>query len=290
MKSLETFDIASWDKEIPAQVQARAVQALEGGKVLFFPSLTFSLIGHERALLTPSILNPKAKNISYNIHDDSLGGMQLGGDEYQLLKELMKRYALMSKKFLTSLIPHYEKDLFQAKTSFRPVEIAGRKSSYRKDDTLLHVDSFPSNPTRGQRILRVFTNINQEGKPRVWRTGEPFEAVAAKMVPQISPPLFGLAPLLKLLKITKGLRSSYDHYMLNIHDAMKRDNTYQQTVAQETVLFPPGTSWIVYTDLVSHAAMSGQHVLEQTFHLPAKGVCSESPLSVLERMLQKELV
>jgi hypothetical protein len=90
--------------------------------------------------------------------------------------------------------------------SFRPVEIAGRKSSYRKDDTLLHVDSFPSNPTRGQRILRVFTNINQEGKPRVWRTGEPFEAVAAKMVPQISPPLFGLAPpLLKLLKITKGL-------------------------------------------------------------------------------------
>ena len=292
MKSLEVFNTQNWDQEIPTQIKTHAVSSLEEGKVLFFPSLSFSLSDQELQFLTPSILDPKAKNISYNIRNDQLGGASLQGGENQLLKAMMRRYAQTSRSFLEALIPQYKENLVQAKTSFRPVEIFGRKASYRKDDTLLHVDSFPSNPTKGQRILRVFTNVNQEGKPRVWRTGEPFETVAEKMITRVSSPFFGVAHLLKLLKITKDLRSPYDHYMLKIHNTMKRDNVYQQTISQETVSFPPGTSWIVYTDQVSHAAMSGQHVLEQTFHLPVKGLYNESlaPLRVLERMLQKSLV
>ena len=291
MKSLVEFNCKDWEKAF-LKNQALPVRSLEEGKVLFFPSLSFTLSSQELEFLSPSILDPKAKNISYNIHNDHLSGTNLHAGESQLLKAMMKRYAVLSRNFLETLIPHYKGNLIQAKTSFRPVEILGRKSSYRKDDTLLHVDSFPSHPTRGQRILRVFTNINQDGKPRVWRTGEPFEAVAEKMTPHVYPPLFGVAQTLKWLKITKDLRSPYDHYMLKMHNAMKRDKDYQKTVPQEMVMFPPGTSWIVYTDQVSHAAMSGQHVLEQTFHLAVKNLHNEStaPLRVLERMLKKTLV
>jgi hypothetical protein len=209
------------------------------------------------------------------------------------LKAMIKRYALASRQFIERLIPHYSPFLIQAKTSFRPVEIFGRKSpSYRKDDSLLHVDSFPSNPTKGQRILRIFTNINHEEKPRVWRLGEPFEDVAEKMAPRASSPIWGAAYLYKLLGITKDYRTPYDHYMLQIHDTMKGDSHYQKTVPQCEVKFPPGSTWMVFTDQVSHAAMSGQHVLEQTYHLPVDGIKNAStvPLRVLEKKLKKPLI
>ena len=79
--------------------------------------------------------------------------------------------------------------LHQAKTSLRPVEVSGRRQSWRKDDTRLHVDSFPSQPSCGKRILRVFSNVNPDGRPRVWKVGEPFEAVARKFWPELRGPL-----------------------------------------------------------------------------------------------------
>ena len=80
--------------------------------------------------------------------------------------------------------------------------------------------------------------------------------------------------------------------MLQIHDQMKGDEVNQRTVPQEEIRFPAGSSWMVYTDQVSHAAMSGQHVLEQTFHLPVNGLKYEStaPVKVLEKYLNKSLV
>lgn len=292
MKSLEEFLIKAWEENISDAVQKKAVLALEEGKVLFFPKLPFALNDEEFQFLSPEKLGDK-KNISYDIRNDRLAGSLCEGEEAEKLKEMIRRYAVTSRKFLEKLIPEYKAHLIQGKTSFRPAEIFGRKNpSYRKDDTLLHVDSFPSNPTKGKRILRVFTNINQEGKPRVWRTGEPFQDVVKKIAPKASHPIPGVALLLKLLKITKDYRTLYDHYMLQIHDAMKGDGDYQSTVPQEEVRFPAGSSWIVYTDQVSHAAMSGQHVLEQTFHLPVVGLHNEAtaPVRVLEKFFNKALV
>lgn len=289
---LKNFDIQAWDEPIPQDLINTAVESLESGHVLYFPSLPFSFQDNEHSFLSPDKVDPKSKNISYDIRKDHLAGTRCSEKEAIELKAMIKRYALTSRQFLERLIPHYSPFLIQAKTSFRPVEISGRKSSYRKDDTLLHVDSFPSNPTKGQRILRVFTNVNPQGKPRVWRIGEPFEDVAEKMIPRVSGPLWGVAAILRLVGITKDYRTPYDHYMLQIHDTMKGDNHYQKTVSQKQVLFPPGSSWIAYTDQVSHAAMAGQHVLEQTFHLPVNGIKtpSTSPLRVLERHLKRTLI
>lgn len=292
MKSLQTFDIKSWDENISREIQEKAIQALESGLVLFFPKLPFQLEQNELKFLSPHHVDPKTKNISYDYRTDRMAGTLLSDSESFPMKEMIRRYASISRKFIDQLLPHYQSTIIQAKTSFRPVEIKGRKSSYRKDDTLLHVDSFPSNPTKGTRILRIFTNINQAGLPRVWRLGEPFKDVVQKMGAKLSHPLPFVGNFFKWLKITKDYRTMYDHYMLQLHDHMKGDPDYQSTVPQEEIHFPAGSTWIVFTDQVSHAAMSGQHVLEQTFNLPIQGIkkAETAPLHVLEKYFNKQLV
>jgi hypothetical protein len=291
-KRLETIDLESWHAPMAAALQQQVIKALEEGKVLYFPRLAFSLQPHEFSFLCPSKADPKSKNISYDLRSDKLGGMQCSNEEAQQLKEMIKRYSIASRKLLENLFPIYIPHLIQARTSLRPVEIAGRKTSFRKDDTLLHVDSFPATPSKGHRIMRIFTNINPEGKGRVWRLGEPFQDVVKTMALRTKQPLPGIRSLLKWLKITKDYRTLYDHYMLQIHDNMKADGHYQRQVSQEEVHFPPGSTWIVYTDQVSHAAMSGQHVLEQTFHLPPNAMQNPAttPLAELEKYFKQKLL
>jgi hypothetical protein len=72
---------------------------------------------------------------------------------------------------------------------------------------------------------------------------------------------------------------------------MKADLAYQKNAPQTEIQFPPGATWIVYTDCVSHAAMSGQHLFEQTFYLPVNAMQNpdKSPLHVLQKLAGKNL-
>jgi hypothetical protein len=164
--------------------------------------------------------------------------------------------------------------------------------SWRKDDTRLHVDAFPSRPNHGERILRVFCNVNPQGQDRVWRVGEPFEAMARHFVPGARRRWPGEAAVLHGLRVTKTRRSDYDHLMLHLHDAAKSDLAYQSNSAQREVRFAPGTTWVCFSDQVMHAAMGGQYMLEQTIHLPLEAlyVPALSPLAVLERLAGRPLV
>jgi hypothetical protein len=80
--------------------------------------------------------------------------------------------------------------------------------------------------------------------------------------------------------------------MLKIHDRMKLDIDYQKQVKYKEISFPPGTSWIIYSDQVSHAAISGQYVLEQTFYLPTTAMVNpeEAPLRILEKLAGHYLI
>lgn len=289
---LETILLNSWDEQISDSVKTQVIKALESGKVIYLPNLAFNITQEESSFLSPHIVNPKSKNISYDIRKDELGGSLCQEAEAAALKSMVKRYAMQSRHFFDLLFPPYLNYVKQARTSFRPVEASGRHLSYRKDDTRLHVDAFPSNPVKGERILRFFTNVNPNGKPRVWRLGEPFEDVVKKMSSKVNHPMPGVAPFLKFFGITKDYRTPYDHYMLQIHDGMKGDTEYQKTAPQKEVLFPAGSSWIVFSDQVSHAAMSGQHLFEQTFYLPVQAMVNPetTPLKVLERHFKKALV
>jgi hypothetical protein len=190
-----------------------------------------------------------------------------------------------------ALFPRYAPHLKRARTSYRPHGAAGRAVSWRKDDTRLHVDAFPSRPNGGERILRVFCNVNPHGDDRVWRVGEPFEAMARRLLPRVRARVPGEAALLAALHVTKGVRSRYDHLMLGLHDRAKADLDYQRTCAQREVRFAPGTTWICYSDQVMHAAMSGQYMLEQTTHLPLAALYepTRAPLAVLERIAGRSL-
>jgi hypothetical protein len=204
---------------------------------------------------------------------------------------MIVRYAEQSEAFALRLFPHYRGHLKRGNTSFRPVKVAGRETSWRKDDTRLHVDSFPSNPMHGTRLLRVFCNVNPNGEPRRWRVGESFEAHAKRYLPQIARPLPGSAWLLEKIGITKRRRTEYDHLMLQLHDRAKADAEFQRTSPQAPVDFAPGTTWVVFSDQVLHAAMGGQHMMEQTFYLDVahQQRPEASPRGTLERLLGREL-
>lgn len=288
---LETFDTAEFSELFTQPNQQRAIQQLENGHVLFFPALPFTLAPDEKIFLSPEFADPGSKNISYHPTQNKLWGVQRMTEEQRhQLKTMLHRFSQQALTMVRNLLPPYHPHLMIGRTSFRPVQIVGRETSYRKDDKRLHVDAFPSSPNQGKRILRVFCNINPSAD-RVWRIGEPFELVAKKFVPKIRRPLPGSAGLLHFLNITKTPRSLYDHYMLHIHDRMKADEDYQKNANQQEVRFPPASTWIVQTDHVSHAAMQGQHLLEQTFYLPIHAMQNPelSPLRVLEKMLMKPL-
>jgi hypothetical protein len=271
-------------------LQGELTSALESGSVVSLSGLEFPMSDAEMELLDPRIL-AKAKNVSYNPATDSIGGTSCTGTEAKVLQQMMARYSRKARDLVATLFPGYKEKLRIMRTSLRPAEISGRKSSWRKDDTRLHVDAFPSQPTHGNRILRVFCNVNPAGKPRVWRLGEPFEDVARRFLPGIGRPFPGSARLKRMLGLTKTVQSEYDFVMLKLHDAMKADDNYQQSVGQTPVEFQPGTTWICYADSVSHAALSGQHQFEQTVQIPLGAMLDtdKSPLRILERLSQRAL-
>jgi hypothetical protein len=287
MEILHNIQGNKWETAFHETTQADAILALEQGKILFLPELPFRLLPQEQQFLLPDYAQPGAKNISYDARIDRLRCASCSGVEQDGIKTLMQRFAAHAQTLVRGLLQHYTSALQTGRTSLRVVEISGRASSYRKDDTRLHVDAFPATPNQGRRILRVFANVNPQGTPRVWRVGEPFEEVARRFLPKVPKQLPGYAAFLKALKITKSFRTEYDHIMLQIHDRMKADLSYQKSVAQREIHFVPNTTWIVQTDHVSHAAMSGQHLLEQTFYLPVTAMQEPelSPLRTLERLM-----
>ena len=282
--------LTDWAVTPDATMRADAVAGLERGDVVLFPHLAFALSPDERKLLDPASVKDGTKTVKYDPDTGRAWGYADGVDA-AAVKSMMGRYAEATRRLLDALIPGYGSALKIGNTSFRPVEALGRDQSKRHDDTRLHVDAFPSRPTHGERIMRVFTNVHPGDKPRVWRVGEPFETVAARFLPKIAAPLPLSAKLMQMTGITKSLRSPADHYMLHLHDRMKLDDDYQATVPHQTVEFAPGATWIVFTDQVSHAAISGQHALEQTFTLAVDGMAlpDQAPVRVLERMKGKKL-
>jgi hypothetical protein len=79
--------------------------------------------------------------------------------------------------------------------------------------------------------------------------------------------------------------------MLQLHDRTKADAAFQSGSPQARVDFAPRTTWVVFSDQVLHAAMGGQHMMEQTFYLSAAHQHRPeiSPLGTLERLLGREL-
>ncbi len=288
---LEELPVGDWHGPFAPELCRRAVGALEEGRVLVLPQLSFLIEPEEATFLSGDVAGGERKNISLDPATGRIGNTSLPPDAAARLARMIDRFGRSAEQLLHDLLPGYGPALERARTSFRPVEIDGRPTSPRHDDRLLHVDAFPTRPMLGRRILRVFSNIAPDGAGRAWRVGEPFPDYARRFLPRARRPLPGSAWLLEKLGITKGRRSTYDHIMLRLHDAGKLDATYQATAPKADVMFPSGTTWLCFTDQVLHAALSGHCALEQTFHLPvaAMAEAARAPLSVLEELAGRKL-
>ncbi|MCC7584892.1 3-deoxy-D-manno-oct-2-ulosonic acid (Kdo) hydroxylase [Serratia sp. Lou2A] len=284
-----TLPLRQW----AAQEASSAVSELEQGKVLFLPELAFTLSEQELPLLDPALVDPKRKNISYQPLSGKLTGVAVA-ERRQQVQQLLERYYQSCRQLIAGLLPEYQEALHHPTGSLRlhPVSAWRANSSWRKDDSRLHVDAFPSRPNYGERILRIFTNINPHGEHRQWRVGEPFPELAERFMPRLARYSAFSSWLQHQVRITKTRRSHYDHLMLQLHDAMKADGDYQQQGPQLALAFPPGSSWICFSDQTPHAAMGGQFMLEQTFLLPVDKMQDpqRSPLKVLEQLRGQPLI
>ena len=282
------IDFIDW-----AQAHSRPewTAAVEAGKVLYFPRLGFAVQPEEQALLREDTLAPKSRNVSLGA-DGVLKGAAGSAQDQQALAAMVGRFRQQALRLVDDLLPEYQGLLRIAPTSFRPRQVETRAQSVRADDQRMHVDAFPSRPSYGERLLRVFTNLNPHGVPRVWRVGEDFETIARRFLPQAKPYRPWQAKLLNAVHATKSLRSEYDHLMLQLHDLMKFDEQYQKNGTQVTVPFPPGSVWVCFSDQATHAVMSGQFMMEQTLYLPpGKEVDPQaSPLALLTRLVGRPLV
>ncbi len=281
---ISTLDITALD-QIDTALSREGVARLERGGLLLFRNLTFPLSPEDRDLIQTRRSAGRAKNISCDAAGQ-LRGSSLEGPAREQLAGMMTRYAMFAETLVRTVAPQYRRGLRRGRTSFRPAEVRGRMTSWRKDDTKRHVDAFPAAPTQGARILRVFCNVDQQGAERVWRVGPDFEQYARRFMPARTRLLPGVASLMSLAGITKTRRTRYDQAMLALHDASKRDLGWQASEPATEIRFSPGDVWMVFTDQIPHAAISGRNALEQTFLVAPERVTepAHSPLAVLSRL------
>jgi hypothetical protein len=235
------------------------------------------------------------KNISYRPSEDRLKGVdQKDASEWKRMHATMRAYSTRAIDFMSTFLPGYAGAWKIDFASFRPIEEAGRKVSHRSRNDLIHVDSFPSRPSHGDRLLRIFTNIHPD-RSRIWVTSDPFEQLAWQYAGKagLPHPPGGLSKLRsKALRALSNLgmpvvdRPPYDQFMLRFHHYLKENSAFQAGCPKDQWEFPPNSTWIVFTDTTSHSCISGQFALEQTFIVRRKSLaCPEkAPISILERI------
>src|SRR5215510_13925328 len=154
---------------------------LERGKILFFRDVPFDFPQADRDFLLSQKQTGSRfhKNISYRPSRDILKGVSSDSPDRERLQGIMRHFSQAAAQFVSRLLAPYAAKLQMDFASFRPLEEMNRALPLHKRNDLLHVDAFPSRPTRGARILRCFTNLNPS-QPRKWLVGERFPELAKR--------------------------------------------------------------------------------------------------------------
>jgi hypothetical protein len=292
-----------WAGAEQQEARARAYcEMLERGQILLFRELPFSLPQSDQEFLIGQSWTELRlhKNVSYRPGEDVLRGVS-GNDEtvgkiQRILGCYSEQVVDFARKFLSPYAGRWTLDF----ASFRPLEEEGRDLPLHKRNDLLHVDAFPSRPTRGGRILRIFTNINRT-RPRVWNTTEDFGELAKRYamdagLREIAEDDGFVSRAVQNWGAKLGLpgmgRTAYDMFMLRFHDYLKENSEFQEKCLKVKLEFPPLSTWIVFTDCTAHAVMSGQFALEQTFLIPPRALVAkqQAPYRILEELVGLPLV
>lgn len=240
-------------------------QALEAADILYLACSPLPISAEDREFLLQQrqAAGGHHKNIAYKPASDRLSGY--AGENAARMRAILRAFSAAALACLRELLAPYR---FAADfASFRGIEEQGRPAKPRARNDLVHVDSFPTRPTHGRRILRFFVNLNP-ARPRVWKTGPPFPELARRYAESSGLLARAAAPSWQDRLAHAGLplhpRPAYDRFMLLFHHWLKANESVQNAAENATWEFPAGSAWLCFTDTVSHAVLSGQYAAEQT--------------------------
>ncbi|HTS13897.1 MAG TPA: Kdo hydroxylase family protein [Candidatus Limnocylindrales bacterium] len=294
---------SGWVRGEQREARARAYcELLERGQILFFREPPFRFPAADREFLLAQEWTDLRlhKNVSYRPTEDVLRGVAGDAATIQRVHDIFREYSRQVIGFLGEFLSPYAGRWTLDFASFRPIEEERRGLPLHKRNDLLHVDAFPSRPTRGGRILRVFTNLNPE-KPRVWNTTEDFELLAKAHAERAGLRQFAeedgfVSRTMQDWGAKLGFggfgRTPYDMFMLRFHDYLKENRDFQQNCPKMRMEFPPLATWIVFTDCVAHAVLSGRFAIEQTILIPPSALVAPqvAPYKILESIAGRPLV
>jgi hypothetical protein len=277
-------------------------ERLERGEVVFYPVCPFPLPqGDDRLFLLEQKLGSRAhKNISYDPrHGIAAGFHKQSPEQSARVRRMLASFSETATAWLARTLPRYAQTWILDRVSYRPEEEATRVLRHKARNDLLHVDAFPSRPTHGKRILRLFANVNPTD-PRIWVTSEPFAKLLARYGEQAGlPGKRGPGFLERVQESVIGVfrpasrhRSAYDSFMLRFHDFLKDNDEFQERGKKRFWSFPPNSAWISFTDTTSHAVLRGRYALEHSYFVPATELAlpDESPAALLAKACGKPVL
>jgi hypothetical protein len=252
-------------------------ERLERGEVLYYPTAPFALPrGDDLEFLLEQELGSLAhKNISYNPDNGKVGGfVRRNNAQAEQLRQIFAHFSAAATDWLLQVLPQYGPGCQLDRASFRPQEEATRRLRPTARNDLLHVDAFPNRPSQGNRILRVFANINPR-EPRIWVTSDPFAKLLKRFGEAAGLPRRGGSNwvrqlsqgMLSLFRPGRARRSEYDLFMLRFHDYLKANDEFQERGPKYLHTFPPGSVWVAMTDTCSHSVLRGRYALEHSYFI-----------------------
>jgi hypothetical protein len=287
-------------------------EALESNHIVFFPSSPVPLPDGAtlRYLRTELPARLKLKNISYHPEVDRITGFAGDAATARRLTRILKEHLTGVSAFLRGQIPHLTEEWTVGTCSVRPIQERGRNLTPHASNELMHVDAGAYGATDGDRILRFFVNFSDQ-EDRVWATQGPIERIverfgreAGLLDPQgrlvrrlikgpadraVSTVVQGLAHLNPLARVLDT--SPYDRAMRRLHNYMKDNPAFREDRRDyEEIRFPPYSAWMVFTDGLSHASLSGQFALVTTIIVRRRRMQYPqfSPFNVLMALHEKQ--
>jgi hypothetical protein len=268
-------------------------ERLERGEVLVFPSCPFPLAGDEdRQFLFAQQLGGRHKSISLDPLSGRSAGFPRPVEQARRLRDVLSAFGDAAASWLASALPRYAGRWRPDRVNLHPEEEATRCLRLSARNDLLHLDAFPSRPTGGWRILRLYANLNPTD-PRIWVTSDLFADLLERYGKAMGLPRAGEDSLawqvgqtvLGLVRPGRRRRSVYDRFMLRFHHFLKMNEPFQDRCRKRFWSFPPGSSWVVFTDTVSHAVLRGRHALDRTFFVAPESLMLPelSPPALLQR-------
>ena len=274
-------------------------QQLERNEIVTFDPCPFALpVQEERAFLFEQKPGSFAhKNISYNPNNGETWGLRRQSTEQaERLRSILARFADSAQSWLAKQLPGYARGWLRDRVIFHCQEEATRRLRRSARNDLLHVDAYPSRPTRGYRILRLFVNIDPI-EPRVWAISGSFAELLDRFCNELDHDTvdqwkwklrqgFG-----SLFQQRDSRPTPYDAFMLRLQHLLKANEEFQEQARRTFRHFLPQTAWLALTDGFCHAELRGQFALEHSLFVAPEDLVlpEQAPFALWQRIQNRTI-